>query len=293
MLLLTRASANFELGEYGQAADGFLQGAQIMDMDADHLRDYAVCLGRLGDFDGAEQILTQLTEQGAETAATRYVQGEIAYAKEDYPAAETAFLEVLESVKDDMLLRRCYVSLGELYRDCAALARVSSSSIETPASKSAELLAGAITKNALRYDTTLWEMLAMAYYESFHIDPSAPREYLRRAGECFTRVIELGIVKDYLYSNLYSIYYEQGEYEKAVQALSDYETSFPEDYMPHALRGILFISMENQKPQAERDFHAALREYETAGSMIRGEDNTSYYQQLGSLIDELRKNGWL
>jgi len=40
---------------------------------------------------------------------------------------------------------------------------------------------------------------------------------------------------------------------------------FPDYYMPHALRGMMLITIENKKPQGERDFSAALAEYEAAG----------------------------
>ena len=79
----------------------------------------------------------------------------------------------------------------------------------------------------------------------------------------------------------------------AEQALADYEAAFPDDYMPHALRGMMLITIENQKPQSGRDYRAAQAEYETAGAMLRSSDNTTYYQQLGSLIEDLKKNGWL
>ena len=59
------------------------------------------------------------------------------------------------------------------------------------------------------------------------------------------------------------------------------------------LRGMLLITLEGGKPQESRSYQAALDEYETAGSMLRSADETTYYQQLGSLIDSLRANGWL
>ena len=83
------------------------------------------------------------------------------------------------------------------------------------------------------------------------------------------------------------------DYGKAEEALAAYQERFPDSYMPHALRGMLLITMENEKPQAQRDFSAALTEYETAGDLIRSSNDTTYYQQLGSLIDSLRQNGWL
>ena len=287
---LSMASAQFELGEYEDAAEGFAQGGEL---SVDNLRDYAVCLGRLGEIDQAEPILDELIGQGAHPDVTQYVQGEVYFAQEDYLDAETAFLDALDQSETSALTRRCYVSLGDLYRDCAALMRVNASPIEYPATKSAELLSSAVVQEGLRYDSVLWEMLALAYFEAYHTDASVPQNYLTKAAECFNRVIELGVTKEYLYSNLYTIYYELKDYAKAEQALTAYEEMFPEDYMPHALRGMMLITIENAKPQSSRNYRPALAEYETAGSMIRSSDETTYYQQLGSLIENLRRNGWL
>lgn len=287
---LSMASAQFELGEYEDAAEGFAQGGAL---SVDNLRDYAVCLGRLGQIDEAERVLEDLIGKGAHPDVTQYVQGEVYFAQEDYLAAEDAFLEALEQADTAALTRRCYISLGDLYRDCAALVRVNASPIDHPATKSAELLSSAVVQEGLRYDSALWEMLALAYFEAYHTDASVSANYLTKAADCFTRVIELGVTKEYLYSNLYTIYYEMQDYDKAEKALVAYEEMFPDDYMPHALRGMMLITIENQKPQAARNYRAALAEYETAGSMLRSSDETTYYQQLGSLIENLKKNGWL
>ena len=287
---LTVASAQFELGEYEAAAEGFAQGGSL---SADNLRDYAVCLGRLGRIDEAEALLEDLTAQGAASDVTTYVQGETFYARGDYLSAETAFLTALDEARTDSLTRRCYLSLGDLYRDCAAMARVNQSPIARPAAKSAELLSAAVVQAGMQYDSVLWEMLGMAYFEAYRAGDVTDPDYLNKAADCFTRVIALGVTKDYLYSNLYTIYYEQGRYDQAEQALEDYEAMFPDSYLPHALRGMMLITVENQKPQSGRDYRAAVQESEAAGALIRGGDDTSYYQQLGSLIDSLKKNGWL
>ena len=288
--VLSVASAQYELGNYVEAANGFAQGGEL---SAENLRDYAVCLGRLGQVEKAEQVLNQLVSQGAHSDITQYVRGEVLLAEKEYVQAEEAFLEVLGATDSASLRRRCYVSLADLYRDCAALARQNQSPIVYPATKSAELLSTAVVEDGLRYDSSLWESLALAYFEAYHIDPNVPANYLTKAAECFNRVIELGVVKEYLYSNLYTIYYELKDYEKAEQALSGYEEMFPNDYMPHALRGMMLITIENQKPQEERNYAPAQAEYEAAGKKIHSSDETTYYQQLESLIENLKRNGWL
>ena len=284
------AAAQFELGDYEAAEEGFAQDTALSQND---LRDYAVCLGRLGKIDQAERVLEDLIAEGSPSDVTLYVQGEVSYAKKDYLAAESAFLRALDQAESPALTRRCYVSLGGVYRDCAALVRTGGSPIENPASRSAQLLSSAVVLEGLRYDSVLWEMLGQAYYEAYSEDPAAHADYLDRAAECFSQVIEFGVNKEYLYTNLYSIYYEQGKFDAAKDALDAYETAYPDHYMPYALRGIMLIAMENQKPREQRDFTAALEAYETAGSMIRSSDDTTYYQQLGSLVESLRQNGWL
>ena len=287
---LTMASAQFELRDYEAAAEGFAQGGEL---SADNLRDYAVCLGRMGRTEEAEAVLQNLVAQGADPIVTEYVQGEVYLAQEEYLKAESAFLSALDQAEGTAMRRRCYLSLGDLYRDCAALVRVSVSPIQYPATKSAELLSRAVVEEGLRYDSALWETLALAYFEAYHTDRSVSPSYLQKSADCFQRVIELGVSKAYLYANLYTIYYEQKNYTAAEETLQAYEAAFPEDYMPHAFRGMMLITIENGKAQSKRDYRKALAEYETAGSMIRSSDETSYYQQLESLIQELRRNGWL
>lgn len=291
--LLTVASAQFELGNYEKAAEYFRQGAQGSDLSDDNLRDYAVSLGRMGQIDEASSVLAQLQGGGANPDLTAYVQGEVYYAQKNYLAAESAFQSALEQADSDALIRRCYLALGNVYQDCTALFRTGNSPIMYPASKSVEVLSEGIMLNGLRYDSAFWEMLAMAYFEAYHTDSSVPGNYLTRAAECFDRVIELGVTKDYLYSNLYTIYYEMKNYDRAERTLSDFETVFPDNYMPHALRGMMLITIENGKEQNERDYSRAVEEYEIAGGMIRSSDDATYYQQLESLIENLRANGWL
>lgn len=286
-------AAYFELDDYAAAASFFRLSTAGGDITVPAMRDYAVSLGRLGDVSAADEILQRMYDAGASGDVTAYVQAEVDYALKEYEDAERGFLSVLDSSDDEYLQKRCVRSLGELYRDCDALARIGESPIYAPATKAAALLSDAIVKYEMRYDSAMWEMLAMAYFESYHTDSSVDKSYLVKAADCFTRVIELGVQKDYLYSNLYTIYYELEDYEQAGRALDDYEVLFPYDYMPHALRGMMLITIENKKSQDGRDYSAAIAAYEKAGELIRGSDDATYYQQLESLIDQLKKAGWI
>ena len=278
--------------DYAAAASFFRLSTAGGDITVAAQRDYAVALGKLKDFEAADQVLQEMIAAGAEDLVTAYVQAEVDYAREEYLAAESGFLAVLEGAEDAKLQVRALRSLAELYRDCAALEQLGSSPISCAATKEARLLADGIAKFGLQYDSTLWEMLAMACFEAAHTDPGA-EGMLEQSAEAVERVLELGVQKEYLYSNLYTVYYELGRYDDAQEVLVRYEAAFPDDYMPHALRGMMLIAIENGKEQAQRDYAAAAAEYELAGSMLRSDDDTTYYQQLGSLIEQLSSGGWL
>lgn len=286
-------AAYFEQEDYAAAASFFRLSTAGGDITVSAMRDYAVSLGRIGDYDAADEILQRMISAGADEDTTLYVQAEVDFAQKEYAEAESGFQSVLSDTADAVLQKRCVRSLAEVYRDCAALVRTGSSPIATPATKAVEVLANGIETYGLRYDSTLWEMLGLAYFESFHTDPSVPQTYLQNAADCFNRVIELGVHKDYLYSNLYTVYYEMGDYSAAEEALSEYEEQFPNDYMPHALRGMMLITLENAKPQNSRNYTKAVAEYEKAESLTKSSDDVTYLQQLESLVGQLRQEGWI
>lgn len=286
-------AAYFECADYAAAASFFRLSTAGGDITVNAQRDYAVSLGRLGDIDAADEILGQMYVAGASGDVTDYVQAEIDYAKKEYLEAENGFQNVLNQTQNISLQKRALRSLAEVYRDCAALVRTGSSPIANPATKTVEVLANGIETYGLRYDATIWEMLALAYFEAYHTDTSAPQSYLRKAGECFNRVLELGVTKNYLYSNLYTIYYELQEYDLAEQTLRDYAEQYPNDYEPYAFRAMLYITLENQKAQSARNYFAAVEAYEKAGQLLRSDDDATYYQQLQSLIQQLQKEGWI
>lgn len=286
-------AAYFELEHYAEAAGYFRLSVDSEDITVSAMRDYAVSLGRLGDIEAADEVLNRMADAGAENDELTYVQAEVDFALENYVEAEKGFDTVLNETDNVVLQKRSLRSLSEVYRECAKLERTGESPISSAATKEVEVLVDGIDKYNLQHDSTMWEMLAIAYFESYHTDPSVSQNYLKKAAECFNRVIDMGVTKHYLYSNLYTIYYELGDYSAAAQALNDYEAMFPDDYMPHALRGMMLITIENGKAQSSRNYSDAVAEYNKAKEKITSDDDVTYYQQLGSLVNELESKGWI
>ncbi|MBQ5904197.1 MAG: hypothetical protein IIW89_07700 [Alistipes sp.] len=63
--------------------------------------------------------------------------------------------------------------------------------------------------------------------------------------------------------------------------------------VPHALRGILFITVENGKAEGDRNYQPAYEEYVKAKDLLTSSDDTAYFQQLESLITQLQNGNWL
>ena len=284
-------AAYFELEDYAAAASFFRLSTAGGQITVAAQRDYAVSLGRLKDFEAADQVLDEMVAAGASDEVTAYVQAEVDYAQGDYAAAQTGFDQLLREASDPVLQRRALRSLAEVYRDCAAMG--DASPIADPAASAVTLLTDGIATFRLQYDSTLWEMLGEACYDAAREDQSAAQRYLEQAAQSFEQALALGVQRDYLFANLYSVYYQLKDYAQAYKTLENYKAAFPEDYLPYAFEGMLEITVENEKPQDERDYSRAVQAYETAGQMLRSDDDQTYYQQLSGLIDSLRANGWL
>ena len=187
------------------------------------------------------------------------------------------FQKVLESTEDETLRRRCYNSLAETYLESGDY------------QASIDLLEEAVAQPQMSMDPVLYEMLGLAYYQY------SQKEGLsyRMAAQAFEQALQLGMQKEYVYTNAAYLYIMSDEDAKAQSVLDGMEQVYPNSYLPHALRAVSYIYAENAKAQDQRDYSAAQEEYETAKSMTTSSDDQTYLQMVESLIAELERKGWL
>ena len=287
---LIMASAQFELGLYEEAARGFAQGGEL---SADNLRDYAVCLGRMGEIDRAQEILEQLRSKRTANAVTEYVYGELLLAQKAYPEAEAAFSEALSAAEADgntAILRRCYRSFARLYHE--------GNTIDNAERKAIDLLSAAVRQEGMQSDPYLWRMLAEAYGAAAQKaqrtgDSEQLRSNLSGAIEAYDRAMDLGAKEPAVYESACYVCIELKDFAYAEEIADRYAEWYPNSYVSHALRGLILIAGEQEKPEASREFSAALAEYEAAGEMLRSSDDPGLYQQLTDAVESLRIGGWL
>lgn len=275
-LALIAASAYFETQSYQDAAALYYDVAQ-RNQDAfqvEHLRDYAVCLGRVGKLDEAAAVFVMLTDKGASSVVTEYVLGETYFVKQEYDQAAECFRSVLDTgdtdADGDLLMRRCFNSLAELYRD----------------TDDYENLVDVCTEGLAAYpgNMVLTEMLGAGHFNN--------GDY-QAAARCFTDMLNAGIRKDYLFQNLYASYMYLQRYQDAIQVTVVMEETLPNHYLPHALRATALIMIENGKANDARDYSDAYAAYETAKEKLTSQDDRTQLDQLEGLIDQLRDGGWL
>ena len=282
------ASAYFSEGDYASAAYYFKRGAQYLDYDPDRMRDYAVSVGRTGDVAAAKQILSQMEGAGSAPDVTAYVNGELDYASGDYTKAEQAFLSCLSSTENRDLKLRLYTSLAQLYKD---VAQSSSGTISDPLGKEINIINMGITELSLQSNAVFYEMLGEAYFNR-GLESGSTADYSASA-DAFAHVLELGMTKDNIFINLFSASQMYGDFDRAMDALSQMKSAFPNDANPYIYSALLLIKIQNDRPPALRDYTDAYNEYRKAASKLGTDSDTVQFQQLESLIDQLSTNGWL
>lgn len=278
--LTVRASAYYALEDYEAAADDYY-AAGTLAMDEENLRDYAVCLARLGQLDEAGRVLEQLSMYDGGADVTDYVRGEVCAASGDVDGAREAFASVIAETGDSTLMRRAYVSLAEVYRDAGAY------------DDSIALIEEALARSGLYGDTVLCEMLGAAYYSRGMLSTPPVTEDMENAARRFMECVGAGIQKEYLYTNAFAAYQAVGEYDSAASVLEAMRSAWPDSYVPRALNAMLLIMVENRKPEGERDYSAAYGEYLEAERLSENAQDTTRLDQLRGLMDQLRAGGWL
>ena len=280
-LNLIMASCYFELGDYEDAADLFQHASEQENnaLNLNSLRDYAVCLGRKGDLSQAHAVLEDIKRDNGDSSTVNYIQGEIYYAENDFQNAETSFINALESATELDLLRRCYISLSEVYRDTQEY------------DKLIDLISQSENIAGLQNNSMLSELLGAAYYSRAEQNNSSNDYQL--AAQAFKKTISLGIQSQYLYENVCFCYIQSGDLASAKDTIQEMEMVYPQSYSPHTLRALVLIIEQNSVPENERDYLEVIEEYEKAGNLITSQDDTRYYQQVSDLVNQLEQGGWL
>jgi serine/threonine-protein kinase len=268
--------AYFDAANYERAAP-YLETASDLRAETAYLRDFAVCLAKLGELDRADAVLRTLVAGGAPDDVAEYVRGEIGLTREDFADAVADFTHVKDITDDEILKKKAYLALSDLYK---TLRHTDKKAL----SEQIAVLEEAARELGIEDDAVLTETMAEAYYTA---------QNYRRASEKFQKLLEIGYERAYIYRNLAIIEQQQRNFSGAEQYLYKMQEKYPDDYRCYLQLAYLYAETEGEKPQDARDYRAVVENYETACKFAPQGERTADVMPLANLIGELRAKGWL
>ena len=254
--------------------------------------NYAVALGRLGDVNAANDVISQMLSLNISNSTTiDYVRAEIEIANGNYENAEILLVNI--NPEDEKMDVRCKKTLISIYQELVNKEIYGENTgVYDPSGKEIDVIQDLLLNHNLGSDATLIETLAEAYYKDYLLNKDN-MDSLERSGYYFDLLLRQGTKREYIFDNLYAIYDALGDYDKAAELLDNYENTYPNYYKPNAFRAILYITLENAKDTQSRDYSAVLEEYNVAKDKIVSSDDSSLYNQLSKYINDLYSKGWL
>ena len=283
-------TAYFEKKDYGQASTYFRHAAQIDPGNIIYHRDMVISIARLGRVEEAKQILTEKIESGYSDKDTiQYLYGEINWVKGEFQEAVSAFRKAIELTGSEEIKTKSYIAIAEIYRD-------NPGQFEDSYRQQVAILELAINTLEEKFNVVLIEMLGQAYFNlglSFKVDTPESTANLDKAATQFDLLLSRGYQFPYLYRNLGIIYHYLGRLEQSEEILLIMKDKYPDNYRSYLELALLYASIENQKPNAKRDYSRTEKCYQAAVQLSPLGDRDPELQPLINLIAELREGGWL
>ena len=125
-----------------------------------------------------------------------------------------------------------------------------------------ELLNGALDTLPNEYHAMLLEQLATMYIEGY--EATEELRYAEGVLDTLKRIEAAGWASFTTYDNMVNIYYRIGDYEAEEQLLEDLAQKYPDNYKVPMKRAFLEVTLQAEKPQADRDYSGFVTCYELA-----------------------------
>jgi serine/threonine-protein kinase len=268
----------FQTGEpdYDLARGNFEIAVLFVKDNPLYYRDYAITLARTGQVTEAEGVLEEARLLMLDADSLNLLNGEIAFAKQEYDRAILSFGKVISATSDDYLRYRAYHTSDEIFK------------LLGQAERSATLLLSALERVPLNRRAEMTERLADAYIKSGAYE---------RAIVLFEELAEKGAPQFHILQNLAILLQNAGELERANAILVRMAEVFPNDYRVPMRQAYLEADRQSQIANASRNYALTKQYYEAAAALyeanIEAGASDPEMQQLEVLIDQLRQNKWI
>jgi serine/threonine-protein kinase len=268
----------FQPGEpdYHMARGNFAIAVQFVTNNPNYFRDYAITLARTGQLSEAVQILERARALGLDTASLNLLNGEIAFARQEYDNALQYFSNVISMTNDDYVRYRAFHTSDEIFRLLGQPRR------------SVDLLQGAINRIPLNRVPEMTERLADAHVKS--------GDYAS-AISLFEQLLSRGAPQFYVMQNLVILYQNTNKFDQATDMLTRMLNQFPNDYRVPMRQAFLEADKQARLANEDRDYAKTMEFFNTAERLYQDNIRPGYsdpeMQQLELLINQLRQHGWI
>ncbi len=287
-MFYTWGSAEFELGDYAEAARAYADAIYYMpekegSLYVKCLRDEAVSLIRDGGMEEAEERMKLLENLRADKSILSYVAAEKAYMQGEYGAAMTGY-EAASLGSDLVMTRRSILMISRLYELTGQTDK-----------RIAYLTEQADAAEGRFYDTLITE-LGDVWTEraAAEANPKNKKAFMKRAYEEYMLLYEEGNAAAHVLDRLAYLSQMMGEYVEAAGFIGELTTGYPEDYRGFKRKAFLEAAIEDERRESERNYDVFRDAYNRANLLFSSSGNLADDEmlQLRELNDSLRKGGW-
>lgn len=277
----------FEKKEYKDATIYFKRALNIVSLNVDYERDLAVSYARMGNLNEARKLLGDIQSKKIDEEVSWYVYGEILAADKEYEEALAAFEKSLNMAKDEYLKRRTFLSIAEVLKN-------NSNSIDNGLDRLINILERAKVDLRDKQNIAIIEMLGEAYFNKAVKTNNANdrNEYYSKSIENFENLL-ITYKRPYLYRNIAITYQQIGNFKKSEETLLNMKEVYPDNYECYLQLAFLYIEIENNKRNEDRDYNNAYDYYKLAVKYSPNGENTEALIPLVNLINELKSKNWL
>ena len=273
-------TAYIETEEYGTAVSYLETAIEYYDGESQYYRDYAIALAGSGNPALAEETLETAIELGLGEDSIYMVQGEIAYAEQEYDEAMTCFEKAIDYAQSVSLRRRAVLLCDRVYR------MLGTEYID----EEIEMLE---QEAGLADSLTVSERLADAYVRKAESSEEYAEEYYEKALAVFEEIYNTGYVTAQLMENIAILYENLDRFDEAEDILLAMAERYPDDYTAYMRLAYLEADRQQEEENADRDYTAMADWYAQALALYDEDENDLEMQMLEVMMQEVSDGGWL
>ena len=277
-----------EKEEYSNANKAFKKAIGEFEDNSLYYRERAIALSRAGNTGEAENVLQEAQDKNLGTDSVRYVEAEIAYAKDEDDKAIGLFQDVLDTTRDDELASRSVLMVSEIY------------GANGEYDKKIDFLNRYVEND--RFEEGMQIRLSHELANAWILKGNAQASDAKALADCSQHALD-ELLKIYAYNDstgtlndletISKLYQNVGNMDKSGEFADQMISDYPESYRGYARKSFVLLYIEAGKEENLRNYAEFKMNYEKAQELYSKEKDQSdpEMEALEKEYDKLVKGG--